>query len=290
MATDRFRPPSGGRGGPVERSTDPLDDALLDHDLCQASVVQRRLFGSRFPDLDSYQFFAECVPAHRFSGEFWEVVPRRDGQECVLLLAGVVSRGVSASILTGCLVALTAIAVERGLAPHEILGSVSLHFYRRTRSDCFATMVVAALEPASGKVRYANAGHPPAFTVGHSGDIGWLQPTGAALGLLPDADYHSEETSMDPGDMLVLYSGGFTHLPAFGADAIDPDQIAEVFSRHRTADLPIIASHLHETLRRVVRGRRPWNDRTLVIARRTPGTGSGATEISQRADSPLEQM
>ena len=133
-------------------------------------------------------------------------------------------------------------------------------------------MVVAALEPESGRVCYANAGHPPAFTVRHSGDIGWLQPTGAALGLLPDADYHTEEILMSPGDMLVLYSGGFTRLPAFGDDAIGPDRIAEVFAKHRTADLPMIAGRLEETLRRVARGRRPWTDRTLVIARRTPGT------------------
>jgi hypothetical protein len=129
------------------------------------------------------------------SGDFYEVVERAAGAECVLMVADVSGKGLSASLLTGYLEALTSVPIEAGLAPHEVFNQISGPLLRRTPTDRFATVMMVVLTPGSGKLRWANAGHDPALLSRRSGSREWLEPTGMPLGLIEGAEYDLETTS-----------------------------------------------------------------------------------------------
>jgi sigma-B regulation protein RsbU (phosphoserine phosphatase) len=237
-------------------------------ELEQARQVQLSLFPAQFPFIPGYEFFGLTAPSHGVSGDYYEVFERESGGECVMLLADVAGHGLSASILTGFLEALTSISIERGLAPHDILNSISGPFFRRTPSRQHASMLLAVMNPAQGTVHYANAGHPPGLVVRASGGVHWLQPTGIPFGVLPDAEYLSDTTDLMTGDLLVLYSGGISsaidpHESEFGAD-----RLAGVISRHRSERLATIGARIEITIRERAAGRPIDSDLTLLLARR----------------------
>ncbi|HET6860562.1 MAG TPA: PP2C family protein-serine/threonine phosphatase [Streptomyces sp.] len=85
---------------------------------------------------------------------------------------------------------------------HEILTPVA--------PELMATVLLARLDPATGKLRLAGGGHPPALLVRADGAAGYLEAKGRGIGFpLPgsEAVLHAD---LEPGDLLVLYTDGLT--------------------------------------------------------------------------------
>ena len=251
-------------------TADAEERRMISSDVELARKVQLSLLPRDMPKLEGYEFFGGSAPSQGVSGDYFEIFERNNGTECVLLLADVSGTRLSASMLTGYLEALTAISVERNLEPHEILNAISGPFHRKTPADQFATMILAVLEPAGGSLRYASAGHPPAFVVRNTGDVSWFQPTGVPIGIVADAEYDVEVSHLNRGEILVLYSDGFIDAVNPAQEEFGADRMAAVFNRHRSDELSMIATRLECTIAEFTAGRGITDDRTLLMARRNP--------------------
>ena len=180
---------------------------------------------------------------------------RDEGRECVLMVGDVSGKGI-------------AVPIEDGLPPNEICARLSRLLFSRTPPEKYATAFLAILEPASGILRFTNAGHNPALVVRASGEVEQLGPTRMPIGLMPDGVFEAGEVSIGDGDTLILYTDGIT-------EAADPDEeeygierLTEVCVRHRDADLSGLAAAIANDLEDFVRGEPFPDDRTLVMARR----------------------
>jgi sigma-B regulation protein RsbU (phosphoserine phosphatase) len=89
-------------------------------------------------------------------------------------------------------------------------------------SNMFATVFFGLLDPTSGELLYINAGHEPAFVISSAQLKKRLEPTGPAVGMLPNMEFKIKALTLDPGDSLLLYTDGVT-------DALSPaeEQFAE---------------------------------------------------------------
>jgi serine phosphatase RsbU (regulator of sigma subunit) len=241
----------------------------LEGELELVREVQHSLFPADLPTITGYEIIAATEPRRRVSGEYYDVLQRRCGEECLLILADVAGAGMPASIQAGYLAALTTISIERGLPPHEILRNVSKQFFRKTARANYATMVIAVLEPAAGSLRYASAGHAPCFVVRASGDVVWLQITGLPIGVLADADYLTEDSDLEPGDLVVLVTAAAWAARDRRHRVFGAETVARLIAEHRHTALEAIVSHLGRTLDRFTAGSCWTDDRTVVIARRT---------------------
>lgn len=270
MEPSRTRDTSGS-GAPVDASQDAGSGTShrLEGDLKLAREVQTSLFPTQIPTVNGYEIIAVSETRRRVSGEYYDVLQRRCGEECVLILADVAGAGMPASIQTGYLAALTTISIERGLPPHEILRNVSNQFFKKTARGDYATMVVAVLEPGVGCLRYAKAGHVPCFVVRASGDVIWLQVTGLPIGVLADANYLTGGSELEPGDMVVLVTDGVCSARNRRHREFGAERAARLIVEHREAKLETIVSCLGRTLDRFTAGSCWTDDRTIVIARRT---------------------
>jgi serine phosphatase RsbU (regulator of sigma subunit) len=240
----------------------------LEEELALARRIQMALLPSQLPEVPGWELHGANLPSRVVSGDYYEVVPRTEGREVVVMIADVSGKGMAASLLTASLQAFSAGPVEDGLPPDEICARLSRLLYRRTPPEKYATALLAVFEPETGRLRYTNAGHNPGLLVRAGGEVEELKPTGVPLGLLSAAQYRAGEATLAPGDFLILYTDGI-------CEAVDPDdeeygleRIKKVCRDHRGEPCAGLAAALERDLESFARGVPYADDRTIVLARR----------------------
>jgi len=92
-------------------------------------------------------------------------------------------------------------------SPGEVLERVNETLLARIPPNMFVTCFYAILDPESGSLRYANAGHDLPY-LRRGGDAEELRARGMPLGLMPGMGYEEKETALDAGDSALFYSDG----------------------------------------------------------------------------------
>lgn len=241
---------------------------LLEKELAVARQIQMALLPEELPELPGYELFASNIPTRAVSGDFYEARLRRDGRECVLLMADVSGKGMSASLLTASLEALAIGPIEVGDSPEEICSKLSLRLYARTSPERYATGFVASLDLASGRLQYCNAGHNPALLVRCSEEPLKLDATGLPLGLLNVGDYALEELTLEPGELLFIYTDGVTEAANPSGEEYGLERLIELCRGQRHASVAEQAAALDRELEAFTQGTPYADDRTFMMLRR----------------------
>ncbi|HEY0512203.1 MAG TPA: SpoIIE family protein phosphatase [Thermoanaerobaculia bacterium] len=243
----------------------------LQEELALARRIQVALLPDRLPEVSGWELYGGNIPSRGVSGDYYEVVTRRGGSECVLMIADVAGKGMAASLLTVSLQALSTGPIEDGLPPDEICARLSRLLYRRTPPEKYATAFLGVLETATGRLRYTNAGHNPPLVLRASGDAEELGSTGVPLGLLPQAAYSDGEVTLGPGDVLMIYTDGLVEANDPGGDEYGLERLKEACRRGRGEACETLAGILARDLEEFAHGVPFADDRTLVLARRLDG-------------------
>ncbi len=220
------------RAGPaIERAR--LYSALeREHRL--ATMLQRSLLPSRLPDVVGVSVAARYLPARdEVGGDWYDVIELPRGQLGVAI-GDVVGHGIRAAALMGQIrTALRAYAFE-GNGPGRTLELVD-RYVQGLGDNAMATAAYAVLDTATGKLRYASAGHlPPIIVRPGSGHAIELTPA-PPLGAFPYGSCPEHELSLDHGDMLLLYTDGLVERPRVPLnDGID--RLLEVLQRARSVE------------------------------------------------------
>jgi PAS domain S-box-containing protein len=180
---------------------------LYEREHTMAEALQRAVLPARLPDVDGVALAARYIPASpgmEVGGDWYDAFPLRDGR-LGIAVGDVAGHGLRAAATMGQLRnALRAYAVD-GDPPAVVLARLGA-LLRDEGEEAFATAVYATLDPATGCVRWANAGHPPALRVG--ADATFLDdPVGTVLGSAL-SDGEEGELSLGPGEALLFVTDG----------------------------------------------------------------------------------
>lgn len=242
----------------------------LEDEVALARRIQVALLPERLPEVPGYAVHGGNVPSRWVSGDFYQIQTRREGQELILMVADVSGKGVGASLVTASLEALCAAPIEVGREPAEVFQRATMLLSRRVPMGKYATAFLGALVPATGRLRFANAGHPPPLVLRADGRREWLEATGVPLALLPDQLYEQGEVTLEPGDLLAVYSDGVTEAEDPEGEQYGAERMAALLHKHRDDDLKSLARSLEFDLEAFARGLPFGDDRTLVLLRRLP--------------------
>src|SRR5262249_15045877 len=133
----------------------------------------------------------------------------------------------------------------------------------------FVTAFLAVVDAATGHVVYVNAGHNPPVLLRAGGNHELLTDGGTILGILPTSRYERGETTLSPGDLMVLYTDAVTEVAN-----LDPGMWGEerlVAALHSFAATPcdgLVRRIAHE-VRAFEGAHGPTDDVTLIALRRT---------------------
>jgi sigma-B regulation protein RsbU (phosphoserine phosphatase) len=243
---------------------------LLEKELALARQIQMALLPAELPAVPGFELRASNIPTRAVSGDLYQALLRREGRECVVLLADVSGKGMAAALLTASLEALAVGPIEVGHPPEGICSRLSRRLYARTSPERYATGFVAVLHTDSGRFCYTNAGHNPALLLRASGEHEQLEATGLPLGLLPVGEYGREERLLGPGDLVVLYTDGVTEAANPAGDEYGLARLLEVSRAHAARGVQSLADALQADLEAFASGVPFGDDRTFVLLRRLP--------------------
>jgi len=193
-----------------------------------AREVQEELLPPVAPTLGGYEIAFSSRQAGMLGGDMFDFV-RLPGGELAIAVGDVMGKGVSAALLMAGVQTLFESLAVADPEPARLCASLSSAVASRTRSGRYVTFAYVLLEPRSGRIRYALAGHPFPLVAGARG-VRTLEEGGLPLGMAPGIPYGVGETTLGPGEMLVIYTDGLVEAPRDG----DP---SDEFGRARAMEI-----------------------------------------------------
>jgi len=129
----------------------------------------------------------------------------------------------------------------------------------------FVTMACLTVDPTSGAVSAASAGHPPIRILTAAGAIGLLAPRGLALGIEADQSYEAAHAILEPGAALCLFTDGLVEARRDG-DLYGEERLQKALSSGRELSAQALAEHLVADARAFAG--EPDDDYAVVVIRR----------------------
>jgi len=242
-----------------------------------ARQVQARLFPQKLPSMKTLEYTADCIPARKVGGDYYDFLELRPGR-LALVLADIAGKGVSGALLMANLQAN--LRSQYAMAVDELprlLASVNRLFYESTDDASYATLFFADYNDSNRKLRYANCGHLPPLLLracGSSWDlvseaprVEWLRATSTVMGLFETWHCDIAEVQLAPGDALVLYTDGITEATNWNGEEFGECRLLDALASHSNLPLRSLSRSVIGAVQQFGSGSEQQDDITLVIAR-----------------------
>jgi serine phosphatase RsbU (regulator of sigma subunit)/anti-sigma regulatory factor (Ser/Thr protein kinase) len=178
----------------------------LDHELRIARLIQQTLLPKDLPTLPGWQLAAYYQSASAVGGDFYDFLVFEDGR-LGIIIGDVSDKGVPAAMVMASARSILRSAAQGGVSPSKVLEQTNNLLCPDILPKMFVTCLYAILDPVSGRMQFANAGHDLPYRRGANG-VFELRATGMPLGLMPNMTYEEKETLLAPGEIVLFYSDG----------------------------------------------------------------------------------
>src|SRR5215213_160749 len=171
-----------------------IERERFEQELRVARRIQQASLPKEVPTLESWQIAPYFQPAREVGGDFYEFFELEDGR-VALVVGDATGKGVPAALVVAATCSmLRAVAQALGSSsPREVLERVNETLLARIPPNMFVTCFYAILDPKSGSLKYANAGHDLPYLRPRDGDCEELRARGMPLGLMPGMSYEEKE-------------------------------------------------------------------------------------------------
>lgn len=187
----------------------------VEQELRVARHIQEALLPKELPRLDGWNIARHYQPAREVGGDFYDFLPLRDGHVGVVI-GDVSGKGVAAALVMANTQSVLRAVSRRDPTPGRLLAEANDVLSAYIPPNMFVTCFCGVLDPKSGRLTYANAGHNlPCWR--HESLANELRATGMPLGLMPGMSYEEKEAVLLPGDSILFYTDGLV-------EAHDPER------------------------------------------------------------------
>ncbi len=260
-----------------EQAAEATERERLEQEMRVATLIQQQFLPRQLPNLPQWQIAAYYGPARAVGGDFYDFIEMPGGR-IGIAVGDVTDKGVPAALVMARTHSILRAEASRSVSPGEILARANALLVPEMPARMFVTCLFAILDPATGRIVMANAGHNLPYIRTDEGVVE-LRATGMPLGLMADIRYEETEGVIAEGSNVLLYSDGLV-------EAHDPT--AAMFGFPRLREAMTIDDAGSELLDRLLddlhRFTGPdWeqeDDITLVTLRRASGVSDEATDGS----------
>ena len=218
------------------------------------------------PGLDADALYRSASEVAQVGGDFYDLFALEGGRVAAVI-GDVCGKGVAAARHTARLRYELRTLVEEGRTPGRVLTVFNRRVQEEFAEDEYATLLLLILDPATGAVSWASAGHPPPLLSGPTPRL--LAFAGSLpVGLFPEATYQSARCTLPPGRCVVLYTDGVVEArnpgrQEFGTEGLEAAAPAVAASAAAVAEVVLKAVLSHS-------GGHLDDDAAVLVLRREP--------------------
>ena len=262
--------------------------------------IQCGFFPNALPKLPGWEMAAFFQAARQVAGDFYDTFLLCNGKQVGLVIADVCDKGVGSALFMVLFRSLirvfsgqthlckhlceSFVAANKKTAGDMIIQQETVDidqtnalvavaltndYIEKNHSDMgmFVTLFFGVLNPETGLLSYINAGHEPLFIVGPTGVKASLQPTGPAVGMMPDAKFKIEHIQLEPADILIGYTDGVTEARALNGELYTKKRLQSLL-KQPVASAPELLERIKTSLFSYTENAPQSDDITLLAVQR----------------------
>jgi predicted ester cyclase len=237
----------------------------IEQELLVARRIQHASLPKEVPDLEGWEISPYYQPAREVGGDFYDFHLLSEGR-LGLVVGDATGKGVPAALVMSTTCGMLRLAAQSLSSPGVMLQRVNEALCPYIPFNMFVTCFYALLDPESGLLRYANAGHDLPY-LHHDGDAEELRARGMPLGLMPGMSYEEKEDSLEVGDSALLYTDGLVEAHDPQREMFGFPRLQGLVSKHAEEE-SLEEALLEELYSFVGEGWEQEDDITLVTLRR----------------------
>ncbi|MFN7971673.1 MAG: SpoIIE family protein phosphatase [Acidobacteriota bacterium] len=242
-----------------------LEKERLERELDIAREICEALVPQGPPDIPGIELQFRIVPCRSIGGDLFDFV-QADGA-VHFLIADVCGKGIPAALLMAALQASFRAYVGIVEESTELVGRLNVTMFRGSPSNKYATAFYGRLDPATGSLRYVNAGHNAPLLMKKGGGMEELSTGGMVVGLFESAPYREGECRLERGDLLCLYTDGITEEEDPSGERVGSERLAAWLLEDIGRPLDQISTDTFARVDGFRQGGDRFDDRTLVFLR-----------------------
>jgi len=259
-------------------------EEILEGDLARAQRVQRKFLPSGFPRLNGLDFFGYYAPCEQLGGDFFGMIPLQENRLAIYLV-DVAGHGVSAAMVTVTFRELMRARLREKdseqffQSPSQVLEYLNGALLEEAFDPpIFVSMIYAVLDPASGRVRMASAGHPaPILAAAQATPVALT--SGCVLGSQNPTRFEEKELQLQVGDLLIFYSDGLSEARNAEGQEFTIDRLQEIAQHHRLSSAAETGHDIETALARHLNNIACTDDVTFIVAARTAASIPSAENV-----------
>jgi serine phosphatase RsbU (regulator of sigma subunit) len=236
-------------------------------ELSLAQETQESLLPRSLPRFENFEIHAYNSPTRYVGGDFYDFL-RMDAGAWAGVLADVSGKGISAALLSSMVLGALNMELRSGTTPQESLNRINTLLCEKSLPFQFVTLFLFVLGP-DGDGQFISAAHNVAYLFrSATGKIECLTPDAFPLGMFDDAVYESRPLRLDMGDILVVYSDGFTDAQNQQEDMFGEDALRKVICETAPRGSLVLKEALLQAIENFTQGSPQTDDITLLVIER----------------------
>jgi serine phosphatase RsbU (regulator of sigma subunit) len=240
---------------------------LMKHELTLAHDVQMRLLPETPRGVAGLECEGFCRPAQSIGGDYYDLLPLRDGGFAVTL-GDVSGKGIPAAVMMASIQTLLRSLLQRESGKLDtMMSDLNETLYMTSTAERYSTLFCGVISPDRRWLTYVNAGQVQPLLLHSDGELERLTESGMPVGLMPSASYEQYTVALRPGDVLVVVSDGIVEACNQAGEFWDEEEVDRVVAAHNGAPVDALTKALCCAVDCFAGGANQYDDMTVVAVR-----------------------
>ncbi len=264
-----------------------IEKERLSHEMDLARSIQESLMPRAPLAAPPFAVHGAYRAASEVGGDYWDVFRRADGQVGIVI-ADVAGKGLGGCLVTSMLAVLLRSLREETDSPAAAIVALEERLVDSLRPGVFVTLFYGLLDPASGALRFASAGHNPLLVWrARDGGLEWFRTKGIPIGAVRRdgalaRTVCDDDTVLGPGDLLLQYTDGLTEANNASGEEFGLPRLGTIAAQAGPGGPERLLAALQRAHAAWTGGAPLGDDLTLVVVGRAPATVAAGPATTRR--------
>ena len=239
-----------------------------------ARQVQLSFLPDSTPEIPGLEIAANCFAATEVGGDYYDFQLYPD-QKFGVVIGDVSGKGIQAAFFMTLIKGFTKSLADGFREPNKFLPRINSLFYDNSKRGTFISMIYGLFDVQNRTFRFARAGHNPLILVKSSSKKAeMIDSRGLAIGMISDARFddtlESVDLALEAGDMIILYTDGYTEAMSQSHKLYGDDRLLNVVRKNIGSSAKKMLEAINSDVRTFTGATVQSDDMTMVIIRVSP--------------------